>query len=73
MNCYFSLYQGTWSEGIVAKRKYSKYYIVTGAGIAMLAMEVTPMVGAGVVGFGVTHIVLGSIDLVQHKKHINFR
>ncbi|MCB2292378.1 asparagine synthase [Clostridium algoriphilum] len=47
--------------------------IVTGAGIAMLVMEVAPMVGAGVVGFGVAHIVLGSIDLIQHKKHINFR
>ena len=47
--------------------------IVTGAGIAMIAMEIVPMIGAGVVGFGVAHIVLGSIDLVQHKKHINFR
>jgi len=47
--------------------------IVTGAGIAMLAMDIAPMIGAGVVGFGVAHIVLGSIDLVQHKKHINFR
>ena len=42
--------------------------IVTGAGVAMLAMEVAPMIAAGVIGFGVAHIVLGSIDLAQHKK-----
>ena len=42
--------------------------IVTGAGVAMLAMEVVPMVAAGVVGFGVAHILLGSIDLAHYKK-----
>jgi len=47
--------------------------IVTGAGIVMLAMQIAPLVSAGIVGFGVAHIILGSIDLVQHKKHINFR
>ncbi|MBU3214428.1 asparagine synthase [Clostridium estertheticum] len=27
-----------------------------------------PMIEAGVVGFGLAHIVLGAIDLVEHKK-----
>lgn len=42
--------------------------IVTGAGVAMMSMEVAPMLAAGIVGFGLAHIVLGSIDLAQHKK-----
>jgi len=41
--------------------------IVTGAGVAMLALEVAPMIAAGVVGFGLAHIVLGSIDVAQHE------
>ena len=43
--------------------------IVTGVGATMLAMEVAPMIAAGVVGFGVAHIVLGSIDLSKNKKN----
>ncbi|APC39486.1 asparagine synthase [Clostridium estertheticum] len=27
-----------------------------------------PMIEAGVVGFGLAHIVLGAIDLVEHRK-----
>ena len=35
----------------------------------MLVMEVAPMIAAGVVGFGVAHIVLGSIDLSKNKNN----
>jgi len=34
--------------------------LVTGIGAAMVALEVAPMIAAGVVGFGVAHIVLGA-------------
>ncbi len=27
-----------------------------------------PMIEAGVIGFGLAHIVLGAIDLVEHKR-----
>lgn len=50
---------------------------VTAAGIAvskknMKTMRVTkrniaPLIEAGVIGYGLAHIVLGSIDIVQHK------
>ncbi|GLC29974.1 asparagine synthase [Clostridium omnivorum] len=30
--------------------------------------DIAPMIAAGVVGFGLAHIVLGSIDLVEHRK-----
>ena len=30
--------------------------------------KVAPMVAAGIVGFGLAHIVLGSIDLAQSNK-----
>ena len=43
--------------------------MVTGIGVAMLAMEVAPMMAAGVVGFGAAHIVLGGIDLAEHKNN----
>jgi hypothetical protein len=43
--------------------------VVTGVGAAMVAMEMAPMIAAGVVGFGAAHIVLGTIDLIEHKKH----
>ena len=43
--------------------------VVTGVGAAMVAMEMAPMIAAGVVGFGAAHIVLGAIDLVQHKNN----
>ena len=29
--------------------------------------DITPLIGAGLVGFGLAHIVLGGIDLVQHR------
>jgi|GEM_PF-696217 len=43
--------------------------VVTGVGAAMVAMETAPMIAAGEVGFGAAHIVLGAIDLIEHKKH----
>lgn len=43
--------------------------VVTGVGAAMVAMEMAPMIAAGVVGFGAAHIMLGAIDLVEHKNH----
>lgn len=30
--------------------------------------NVMPMVAAGVIGFGLAHIVLGGIDLVEHRR-----
>jgi hypothetical protein len=29
--------------------------------------DIMPMVAAGVVGFGIAHVLLGSIDLIQNK------
>ncbi|MDD3224367.1 MAG: asparagine synthase [Clostridium sp.] len=44
--------------------------VVTAAGTAMVLKKVTPMVSVGLVGFGLAHIVLGSIDMAQHNgKH----
>jgi len=34
----------------------------------MVALEAAPVVAAGVVGFGAAHVVLGAIDLVEHKR-----
>jgi len=41
--------------------------VVTGVGAVMVAMEMAPMIAAGVVGFGAAHIVLGAINLVGNK------
>jgi len=30
--------------------------------------DLRPMIAAGIVGFGLAHVVLGSIDLAQHRK-----
>ncbi len=42
--------------------------VVTGVGATMVAKRMSPMIAAGVVGFGAAHIMLGAIDLVQHRK-----
>lgn len=34
---------------------------------SMNAKNITPIVGAGLVGFGLAHIALGAIDYVQHR------
>ncbi|WP_026882786.1 hypothetical protein [Clostridium akagii] len=41
--------------------------IVTAAGATLIARKMSPAVSAGILGFGLAHIVLGSIDLVEHK------
>ncbi|NLI92044.1 MAG: asparagine synthase [Peptococcaceae bacterium] len=50
---------------------------VTAAGVAMRIWDmknngmskrdIMPMIGAGVIGFGLAHIVLGGIDLAEHR------
>lgn len=42
--------------------------VVTGAGAVLSRRRVVPKVAAGILGFGLAHIVLGSIDLVQHNR-----
>jgi len=47
--------------------------VVTAAGASfsknnMNKKNVLPMIEAGVIGFGLAHIVLGAIDLVEHRK-----
>lgn len=41
---------------------------VTAVGTAMVSKKLSPMVSAGLVGFGLAHIVLGSIDIAQHRQ-----
>lgn len=40
--------------------------VVTGTGYAL--RNVNPKVGNAVMGFGLAHIVLGGIDLVEHNE-----
>ncbi|MBU3180255.1 asparagine synthase [Clostridium psychrophilum] len=47
--------------------------VVTAAGASFSKNDIKknnmlPMIEAGVIGFGLAHIVLGAIDLVEHKK-----
>ncbi|MFT5872513.1 MAG: hypothetical protein ACI8WT_001444 [Clostridium sp.] len=47
--------------------------VVTAAGASvsknnMKKKNMLPMIEAGVIGFGLAHIVLGSIDLVEHRR-----
>jgi len=44
--------------------------VVSGTGATMSRKKVAPMVAAGIIGFGLAHIVLGSIDLVEHRNRI---
>jgi hypothetical protein len=41
---------------------------VTAAGVVLKKKEVAPMISAGIVGFGLAHVILGAIDLVEHNK-----
>lgn len=41
---------------------------VTTAGVVMKKRDIAPMIAAGIVGYGLAHIVLGSVDLVEHTK-----
>ena len=40
---------------------------VTAAGATMLTKKRMTKVGAGIIGFGLAHVVLGAIDLVEHR------
>ncbi len=47
--------------------------VVTAAGASfskkdMKKNNLMPMIEAGVIGFGLAHIVLGAIDLVEHRR-----
>jgi len=42
--------------------------VATATGATLASLEIVPVIAAGVVGFGLAHIVLGTIDVVQHKK-----
>lgn len=46
--------------------------VVTGVGASMAAKRIAPTAAAGIVGFGAAHIVLGAIDIIQHKRRFNF-
>lgn len=35
----------------------------------MKKKDITPLVGAGLVGFGLAHVVLGTIDMVQNRRY----
>lgn len=39
--------------------------VVTGTGLALRTSN--PVVGWGITGFGLAHILLGAIDMVQHS------
>ena len=44
--------------------------VVTGSSLAILAKtksNKTKMITAGIIGFGLAHILLGSIDLIQNR------
>lgn len=40
---------------------------VTGTGATMVKKKAATAIGAGILGFGLAHIVLGSIEMVQHR------
>ncbi|MCC5912177.1 MAG: asparagine synthase [Clostridiaceae bacterium] len=40
---------------------------VTATGALMKSRKVNSMVSAGVIGFGLAHVVLGTIDLIEHR------
>lgn len=43
---------------------------VTTTGALMKRKDMAPMLAAGIVGFGLAHVVLGTIDLVQHRNDL---
>ncbi|AOY74859.1 asparagine synthase [Clostridium formicaceticum] len=40
---------------------------VTATGTIMSKKKVQPIVAAGIIGFGLAHVVLGAIDLIEHR------
>lgn len=41
---------------------------VTLTGAIMKRRDTAPMIAAGIVGFGLAHIILGTVDMVQHNR-----
>ncbi|WP_379136226.1 asparagine synthase [Paenibacillus sp. sgz500958] len=41
--------------------------VVSASGAAFLGRSKYKMVATGVLGFGLAHIVLGAIDLIEHR------
>jgi hypothetical protein len=41
--------------------------VVSGTGAVLASKKIAPKFAAGMVGFGLAHMVLGSIDYVQHN------
>jgi hypothetical protein len=42
--------------------------VVTVVGTALVAKKISPKLASGILGFGLAHMVLGSIDLVEHRQ-----
>ncbi|WP_129599091.1 asparagine synthase [Anaerophilus nitritogenes] len=42
---------------------------VTLTGTIMKRKDIAPMIAAGIVGFGLAHILLGTVDMVQNQRH----
>lgn len=40
---------------------------VTATGTIMKRRNIQPIVSAGIIGFGLAHVVLGTIDLIEHR------
>ncbi|MDI6705272.1 MAG: asparagine synthase [Bacillota bacterium] len=40
---------------------------VTATGSVLKKRRTNPMIAAGIVGFGLAHVVLGTIDLMHHR------
>ena len=41
---------------------------VTIVGTALVTNKIMPKIASGILGFGLAHVVLGSIDLVEHRQ-----
>ncbi|MBH5316724.1 asparagine synthase [Paenibacillus sp. GSMTC-2017] len=41
--------------------------VVTASGAATLLKSKYKLVGVGVLGFGLAHVILGAIDLIEHR------
>ncbi|SDK95002.1 asparagine synthase [Natronincola ferrireducens] len=42
---------------------------VTATGTMMQRKNIQPLISAGIIGFGLAHVVLGAIDLVEHREN----
>ncbi|GLX68315.1 asparagine synthase [Paenibacillus glycanilyticus] len=41
--------------------------VVTASGATLLKKSKYKLAGTGVIGFGLAHVVLGAIDLIEHR------